>query len=152
MMSVFDEFWMRLALMQAQFAEEKGEVPVGAVLVKDNEVVAHGFNESILSNDPTAHAEVVTIRKAGQALANYRLPGTTLYVTLEPCLMCAGALVHARIKRLVFGAFDPKAGVVTSQVSLLDSQILNHKIAVSGGVLEKICAKKLKAFFKNKRR
>ncbi len=146
-----DEQWMRYAIRMAQRAEAYGEIPVGSVLVRDENCIAEGLNQSIQSHDPTAHAEIVAIRKAGVVLENYRLTDTTLYVTLEPCMMCLGAIVHARIKRLVFGAFDPKRGVVCSALSLSDASFLNHKINWLGGVLENNCADLLKDFFRAKR-
>ncbi len=146
-----DEQWMRYAIRMAQRAEAYGEIPVGSVLVRDENCIAEGLNQPIQSHDPTAHAEMVAIRKAGVVLENYRLTDTTLYVTLEPCMMCLGAIVHARIKRLVFGAFDPKRGAVCSALSLSDASFLNHKIDWLGGVLENNCADLLKDFFRAKR-
>lgn len=146
-----DETWMALALKEAEKAKALGEVPVGAVLVQHNQLIASGHNQPILEHDPSAHAEMVAIRKAGQVLQNYRLLDTTLYVTLEPCHMCAGLLVHARIKRLVFGALDPKAGAVKSINQVLNHPKLNHRIEVIGGVLEEECAHQLKAFFSQRR-
>jgi tRNA(adenine34) deaminase len=147
-----DEAWMGLALSLAQQAASLGEVPVGAVLVKDGEVVGQGYNRPISTNDPTAHAEIAALRDAGQRLGNYRLPGTTLYVTLEPCTMCAGALIHARIERLVFGAFEPKAGVVYSQNKLLQADYLNHNIDVTAGVLSDECSSIVSEFFSQRRK
>ena len=147
-----DEAWMGLALSLAQQAASLGEVPVGAVLVKDGEVVGQGYNRPISTNDPTAHAEIAALRDAGQRLGNYRLPGTTLYVTLEPCTMCAGALIHARIERLVFGAFEPKAGVVCSQNKLLQADYLNHNIDVTAGVLSDECSNIVSEFFSQRRK
>ena len=141
---------MALALAQAEFGRAQGEVPVGAVLVRGDELLAEGFNCPISSHDSTAHAEVVTLRRAGEAVGNYRLPHTTLYVTLEPCMMCAGALVHARVERVVYGAREPKAGVVHSH-PLFSSDWLNHRIDVDGGILETRCATLLKDFFSNRR-
>lgn len=146
-----DEYWMQLALEQARLAAAVGEVPVGAVLVKNNEVVATGFNQPIRSCDPTAHAEVVVLRNAAQLLSNYRVPETTLYVTIEPCAMCAGALVHARVQRLVFGAPEPRAGAVVSTLQLLDGGQLNHRVDVSGGVLADQCAALMQDFFRQRR-
>jgi tRNA(adenine34) deaminase len=146
-----DRKWMRLALEQAALAAQVGEVPVGAVLVKDGELVAAGFNQPIGSCDPTAHAEVVALRAAAQAMQNYRLPDTTLYVTIEPCAMCAGALVHARIARLVFGAIEPRAGSVVSSAQLLAREQLNHRVEVEGGVLADECSALMKAFFRDRR-
>ncbi len=146
-----DEAWMRYALRLAQRAEQLGEVPVGAVVVKDNRCIAEGWNNSIVSHDPTAHAEVVALRAAGIVVENYRLSDTTLYVTLEPCVMCMGALSHARVKRLVFGAYDPKRGAVCNALSLSDASFLNHHIDWTGGVLEADCSVLLKDFFRARR-
>lgn len=146
-----DRKWMRLALEQAALAAQVGEVPVGAVLVKDGELIAAGFNQPIGLCDPTAHAEVVALRAAAHALHNYRLPDTTLYVTIEPCAMCAGALVHARIKRLVFGATEPRAGAVVSSQQLLAREQVNHRVEVEGGVLGDECTAIMKAFFRDRR-
>jgi tRNA(adenine34) deaminase len=143
---------MRYAIRLAQRAEEQGEVPVGAVLVKGDRCLAEGWNVPVQSHDPTAHAEMVAIRSAGVAIENYRLIDSTLYVTLEPCVMCMGAIAHARIKRLVFGAFDPKRGAVCNALSLTDAPFLNHKVAWDGGVLEQECSELLVDFFKAKRR
>ena len=142
-----DEKWMSLALKQARKAEEHGEVPVGAILVKDGHVVARAHNQPISSNDPTAHAEIQLLRAAGKKLKNYRLTGTSLYVNLEPCAMCLGAIMHARIERLVFGAYDPKTGVCGSSENLMKSSCFNHKINLTSGVLEKESRKLLKNFF-----
>ena len=147
-----DEKWMRYAIRLAQRAEEQGEVPVGAVLVKGDQCLAEGWNEPVQSHDPTAHAEMVAIRRAGIAIENYRLVDSTLYVTLEPCVMCMGAIAHARIKRLVFGAFDPKRGAACNALSLANTTFLNHKIAWDGGVLEPECSELLIEFFKAKRK
>lgn len=146
-----DEEWMRHALRLAQRAEQYGEVPVGAILVKDERCIAEAWNQPIQSNDPTAHAEIVALRKAGQTLQNYRLIDTTLYVTLEPCVMCMGAIAHARVKRLVFGAFDPKRGAVCHALALSDAPFLNHRVEWSGGVLEQPCSEILIDFFKARR-
>lgn len=146
-----DEDWMWHALRLARRAEQQGEVPVGAVLVQDDRCIAEGWNQPIQNNDPTAHAEIVTLRKAGQALDNYRLIDTTLYVTLEPCVMCMGAIAHARVKRLVFGAFDPKRGAVCHALQLSDAPFLNHRIEWTGGVLEQSCSEILVDFFKARR-
>ena len=146
-----DEAWMRYAFRLAQRAEQLGEVPVGAIVVKDNRCIAEGWNNSIASHDPTAHAEVVALRAAGFALENYRLSNTTLYVTLEPCVMCMGALSHARVNRLVFGAYDPKRGAVCNALSLSDASFLNHHIEWAGGVLETACSELLKDFFRARR-
>ena len=146
-----DEEWMRYAVRLAQRAEQQGEVPVGALVVKDDQCIAEGWNASIATHDPTAHAEMVALRKAGVALENYRLVDATLYVTLEPCVMCMGAISHARIKRLVFGAFDPKRGAVCHALSLADASFLNHRISWIGGVLERQCSELLKDFFRPRR-
>ncbi len=146
-----DEYWMQVALKLADKARQQGEVPVGAVLVRGNQLVAAGFNCPIATHDPTAHAEIRVLRQAGRRLLNYRLPGTTLYVTLEPCAMCMTALVHARIERLVFGADDPKRGAVVSALHLADADFLNHRIAFQGGVLGETCSHSLKAFFRGRR-
>lgn len=146
-----DEEWMRHAIRLGQRAERQGEVPVGALLVFADRCIAEGWNQPIQSNDPTAHAEIVAIRKAGKFLQNYRLIETTLYVTLEPCVMCMGAIAHARIKRLVFGAPDPKRGAVCHALQLADAPFLNHRIDWRGGVLAEDCAELLTDFFKAKR-
>lgn len=147
-----DEIYMRHAMKLARRAEAEGEVPVGAVLVLDGEVVGEGWNRPISANDPTAHAEIMALRDAGQRLNNYRLPGTTLYVTLEPCPMCAGAIVHSRVSRVVFGATDPKGGAAGSVFRLLPSdQRFNHYVQAEGGVLAEACADMLRAFFRARR-
>ncbi len=146
-----DERWMREALALARQAEAAGEVPVGAVLVKDGMAVGSGWNRPIGAHDPTAHAEILALRAAAAALGNYRLTGTTLYVTLEPCAMCAGALVHARVERLVYGAADPKAGAAGSLMDLARHAALNHRLAVAGGVLAEESSSLLKAFFASRR-
>ncbi|HGH5989396.1 tRNA adenosine(34) deaminase TadA [Morganella morganii] len=146
-----DEFWMRQALALAEEAALAGEIPVGAVLVKDNQRIAGGFNQPILSHDPTAHAEIVTLRGAGAVLENYRLTDATLYVTLEPCMMCAGALIHSRIKRLVYGAAEPKTGAAGSFIDLLTLPRLNHYMEVTGGVLGEECSAMLSEFFRRRR-
>lgn len=146
-----DEAWMRHALRLAQRAEMLGEVPIGAVLVKHNQCLAEGWNSPIASHDATAHAEINALREAGTQIGNYRLVDTTLYVTLEPCVMCTGAISHARVKRLVFGAFDPKRGAVCNALNLADAEFLNHSINWQGGVLEAECSELLKAFFKVRR-
>lgn len=150
--SEHDLVYMRRALELAACAEAEGEVPVGAVVVgADGEVIAEGWNRPISLSDPTAHAEINALRAAGQALGNYRLPGATLYVTLEPCAMCAGAMVHARVQRLVFGAPDPKTGAAGSVFDLLRAPALNHQVDVEGGVLEQECAAQLRSFFQRRR-
>lgn len=146
-----DELWMEEALREAQRALEAGEVPVGGVVVCDGKVVGRGWNRVIADNDPTAHAEVIALREAGEALGNYRLGQCELFATIEPCAMCAGALVHARIKRLVYGADDPKAGAVKSVIPVVNHPQLNHKIEVQGGVLAGRCADMLQAFFRERR-
>jgi len=146
-----DEKWMNLALEEARKAEHKGEVPVGAILVKDGLIVAQAHNEPISKNDSTAHAEIQLIRAGGLKLKNYRLNGTSLYVTLEPCAMCLGAMIHARINRVVFGALDPKSGVCGSTIDLTSESFFNHKIIIRGGVLEQDCKKILQSFFKTRR-
>lgn len=146
-----DRRWMQHALRLAQRAAELGEVPVGAVVVKDDEAVAEGWNQPVASHDPTAHAEIVALRAAAQAARNYRLGGHTLYVTLEPCVMCAGAILHARVERLVFGAWDPKAGAVESVYDLVARPRLNHRLEWRGGVLEAECGALLADFFKARR-
>lgn len=143
--------FMRLALAEAQLAADLGEVPVGAVLVHQGQVIGRGFNQPISSNDPSAHAEMVALRQAALAQNNYRLPGTTLYVTLEPCTMCAGLLIHSRVSRLVFGASEPRAGAVVSRAQVLDQTWMNHRIEVEGGVLAEECGEVLRAFFKGRR-
>lgn len=143
--------FMRLALAEAQLAADLGEVPVGAVLVHQGQVIGRGFNQPISSNDPSAHAEMVALRQAALAQGNYRLPGTTLYVTLEPCTMCAGLLIHSRVSRLVFGASEPRAGAVVSRAQVLDQTWMNHRIEVEGGVLAEDCGEMLRAFFKGRR-
>ena len=146
-----DEQWMRHALKLAENAEAAGEVPVGAVLVKDNQIIAEGWNLPITDHDPTAHAEIRCLQQAGRALKNYRLLDTTLYVTLEPCAMCAGAMVHSRIGRVVFGAFDAKTGAAGSVLDLLQLPQFNHQVAVTSGVLADDCAAQLSNFFKRRR-
>jgi len=143
--------WMARALALAREAGECGEVPVGAVLVRDGAVVGKGRNRPIADHDPTAHAEIVAIREAARRCANYRLPGTTLYVTLEPCPMCAGAIIHARVERLVFGAFDERSGAAGSVVDLLTTGPFNHHCRVEGGVLREPCARLLTDFFVKRR-
>ena len=148
-----DEKWMSLALEQARKAEEEGEVPVGAILVKDGLLIAKAHNQPLLTNDPTAHAEIQLLRAAGKKLKNYRLTGTSLYVTLEPCAMCLGAIMHARVEHVVFGAYDPKTGICGSSENLMDAKCFNHKINLvsGGGVLENECRQLLKKFFISRR-
>jgi tRNA(adenine34) deaminase len=146
-----DVRWMERALGLARHAQAQGEVPVGAVLVLNDEAIGEGWNQPIVAHDPTAHAEIVALRSAAARLKNYRLPDTTLYVTLEPCAMCAGAIVHARVARVVYGAADPQAGAAGSVYDLLQSDTLNHRAVVVGGVLAEICAESLRAFFRERR-
>ena len=146
-----DAIFMRQALSQAHNAWALGEVPVGAVVVKDGQVVATGFNQPIGSHDPTAHAEIMALRAAATMLGNYRLPGCEIYVTLEPCAMCVGAILHARISRVVFGAYDPKTGACGSVVNLFEQGKLNHHATVSGGVLAQECGDLLREFFAERR-
>ena len=146
-----DEQWMNLAIKQAIKAEEKGEVPVGAILVKDGFLIAKAHNQPISTNDATAHAEIQLLRAAGKKQENYRLTGTSLYVTLEPCAMCLGAMMHARIERIVYGAQDPKTGVCGSSDNLIDANCFNHKINITGGVSERKCSQLLQTFFKSRR-
>lgn len=146
-----DSYWMQQALAMAAQAAQEDEVPVGAVVVLNDEIIGTGYNHPISKLDPTAHAEVVALRNAAHHVGNYRLLDATLYVTLEPCIMCAGAMVHARIKRLVFGASDTKAGAVVSQASVFDKSFLNHRVAYEGGLLAQDCGRILSEFFKAKR-
>lgn len=146
-----DTQWIEHALSLAHRAEASGEVPVGAVLVKENEVLSEGWNQPIGLHDPTAHAEIIALRAAANTLKNYRLLDTTLYVTLEPCAMCIGAILHARVKRLVFGAYDPRAGAVESVFQISDEAKLNHRLLVTGGVMKDACGDVLKDFFRRKR-
>jgi tRNA(adenine34) deaminase len=146
-----DEIWMEEALRRAQRALEGGEVPVGAVVVCDGRIVGSGWNRNISDSDPTAHAEIVALREAGAAVGNHRLAECDLFATIEPCSMCAGALVHARIKRLVYGADDPKAGAVQSVMQVLNHPQLNHTVEVRNGVLAGRCAELLQTFFKSRR-
>jgi tRNA(adenine34) deaminase len=146
-----DELWMEEALRAAQRALDGGEVPVGAVVVCDGKIIGRGWNRNITNRDPTAHAEIVALREAAAAVGNHRLSDCDLFATIEPCAMCAGALVHARIKRLVYGADDPKAGAVRSVMQLLDYPQLNHRVEVHSGVLAGRCAELLQTFFKSRR-
>jgi len=147
-----DLFWMGRALELARIAERNGEVPVGAlVLDAGGDLVGEGWNQPITRHDPTAHAEIVALRAAAQALGNYRLPGTTLYVTLEPCPMCAGAIVHARIERVVFAASDPRTGAASSVFNLLDNDKLNHRVMIEGGLMQADSSRLLQDFFSARR-
>jgi tRNA(adenine34) deaminase len=146
-----DNAWMRHAIRLAQYAEQRGEVPVGAVIVSADHCLGEGWNNVIASHDPTAHAEIVALRQAGQRRQNYRLLHTTLYVTLEPCVMCMGAISHARVSRVVFGAFDPKRGAVCNALGLADAPFLNHRVAWTGGILQDDCAGLLRDFFRARR-
>ncbi len=147
-----DAYFMRQAILLAHEAELAGEVPVGAVLVKDGEIIARGFNRSICDHDATAHAEIQVLRQAGQVLENYRLVDTTLYVTLEPCPMCAGALLHSRVKRIVYGAPDLKSGAAGTVLNLFDTQAAYHYADVEAGLLEDECRIQLQSFFKRRRK
>ncbi|WP_369801896.1 tRNA adenosine(34) deaminase TadA [Rodentibacter sp. Ppn85] len=152
MRSDFDEKFMRLALSLADKAESLGEIPVGAVLVdSEGNILGEGWNLSITENDPTAHAEIVALRHAAKKVQNYRLLDTTLYVTLEPCTMCAGAILHSRIRRLVFGASDYKTGAVGSRFHFFDDYQMNHTVEITGGILAEECSEKLSAFFRKRR-
>lgn len=151
MADLSDAHWMRRALILAQQADQANEVPVGALIIKDNAVIAEGFNQPISSADPTAHAEIVTLRRAAQSLSNYRLPNTTLYVTVEPCAMCAGAIIHSRIQRVVYGTAEPKAGAVCSHLQLFDQPQVNHRVEWQGGVLADEAAAALQVFFARRR-
>jgi tRNA(adenine34) deaminase len=146
-----DEKWMQIAIQEAIKAEKEGEVPVGAVLVKDGLIIAKAHNQPISKNDATAHAEIQLIRSAGKKLKNYRLTETSLYVTLEPCAMCLGAIMHARIKRIVYGAHDQKTGVCGSSEDLTNANCFKHKINITGGVSERKCSQLLQTFFKSRR-
>ena len=146
-----DEFWMRRALGLAEHAQAGGEVPVGAVMVKDDECIGEGWNQPISTQDPSAHAEITALRAAAGRLENYRLPGTTLYVTLEPCAMCAGAIILARVSRLVYAAADPRSGAAGSVLNILESEQLNHRVGLTAGVLEQEAITILQTFFKNRR-
>lgn len=146
-----DEKWMQEAIHEALKARDLGEVPVGAVVVLDGEIIGRGHNSPIQKHDPSAHAEIVAIRNAGQYKENYRLPGAVIYITLEPCAMCVGAILHARLDRVVYGANDLKTGAATSILNLFDEKKINHQTAVNGGVLSDTCSLILKEFFKAKR-
>ena len=146
-----DEKWMKIAMDEANLAMKEEEIPVGAVLIQNNKLIARSHNQPIKNNDPTAHAEIQLLRLAGKKQKNYRLIGSTLYVTLEPCAMCFGAMIHARIKRIVFAASDPKTGVCGSCTNLNEENFFNHKISIIGGVLENESSELLKLFFKSRR-
>jgi tRNA(adenine34) deaminase len=146
-----DQKWMEKALSLAEKAAQQGEVPVGAILVKDDVLIAEASNSPIKDNDPTAHAEITALRQGAKALKNYRLPGTTLYVTLEPCIMCMGAIIHARIERLVIGASDPKSGAAFSVYNIGSDNLLNHSMIIDSGICEDECRELLKSFFKSRR-
>ena len=147
-----DKKWMEIAINEANLAKDMGEIPVGAVIIQNGKLISQAHNEPISKNDPSAHAEINALRIAGQKLQNYRITNSTLYVTLEPCAMCFGAIMHARINRIVYGAYDPKTGVCGSYIDLSNAYFFNHKIHIKGGVLENICSKLLKDFFKIKRK
>ena len=147
-----DKKWMKIAISEAKLAINEGEIPVGAVIIQNDKLIAKAHNQPILNNDPTAHAEIEALRKAGRKLKNYRLPGSTLYVTLEPCAMCLGAIMHARIERIVFGATDLKTGVCGSKANLISESFFTHKIRVEGGVLEEESKTLLQTFFKSRRK
>ena len=146
-----DAAWMELALEQARQAAEAGEVPVGALVIKDGKIVGRGHNRNLLDHDPTAHAEIIALRNAAERLGNHRLGGCTVYATIEPCAMCAGALIHARVSRLVYGASDPKAGAAGSVLAVLNYPQLNHQMEVTAGVLAQACSEILQEFFRRKR-
>ncbi len=143
--------YMRMAIEQAQLAAQSGEVPVGAVLVKDGQVISKAFNKPIANHDPSAHAEMLALREAALAEDNYRIPGSTLYVTLEPCAMCSGAMLHARIDRVVYGASDPKTGAAGSVLDIFASKQINHQTSVEGGIMSEECGQLLRDFFKGRR-
>lgn len=147
-----DEFWMREALALAQQAELAGEVPVGALLVYEDKLLAQGANNPIATHDPSAHAEMNALRAGAKILQNYRLPNTTLYVTLEPCAMCAGAIIQARVQRVVFGAYDLKTGAAGSVFNILQNTQLNHRVSLTAGVLQAECSELLSNFFRNRRK
>lgn len=143
--------FMEIALEEARLALEKQEVPIGALVVYDDRILSRAHNSPISMNDPSAHAEILAIRRAAEQIGNYRLVGTTLYVTLEPCIMCAGAIIHSRISRVIFGAYDHKGGGVSSLYTILNDQRLNHAVDVVGGILEEECSQILSGFFRKKR-
>ncbi len=145
------EYWMKKAIKEAEQARSQGEVPVGAILVKDNQIIGKGRNQVISNNDATAHAEIQAIRNAGQAIDNYRIINSQLYITLEPCMMCVGAIIHARVNKIIFGAYDPKTGMAGTQDNCFAKPYHNHSVAIQGGILEIECANLLKEFFRQKR-
>ncbi|HIP82826.1 MAG TPA: tRNA adenosine(34) deaminase TadA [Desulfocapsa sulfexigens] len=147
-----DIFFMKQTILLAESAAQKGEVPVGALISLDNNIVGKGENCPIWTNDPSGHAEIIAIREAAKSCNNYRIPGTTLYVTLEPCIMCMGAIIHARIKRVVFGAYDPKTGAAGSRYSIGSDNLLNHHLEITGGICKKKCANLIKTFFRERRK
>jgi tRNA(adenine34) deaminase len=151
MQAELDRQFMQQALDQAKLAAMAGEVPVGAVLVRDGKIISRGFNQPIGNSDPSAHAEMIALRSAAQLESNYRLPGTTLYVTLEPCIMCAGAMLHARVERVVFGATDPKTGAAGSVLNVFSEKQINHQTQVEGGIMDDECGQVLRDFFKGRR-
>ena len=151
MQAELDRQFMQQALDQAKLASNAGEVPVGAVLVRDGQIISTGFNQPIANSDPSAHAEMMALRTAAQNESNYRLPGTTLYVTLEPCTMCAGAMLHARVERVVFGAADPKTGAAGSVLNVFSEKQINHQTQVEGGIMGEECGQILRDFFKDRR-
>ena len=151
MQAELDQQYMRMAIEQAQLAAQSGEVPVGAVLVRDGQVISKAFNKPIANHDPSAHAEMLALREAALSEGNYRIPGSTLYVTLEPCAMCSGAMLHARIDRVVFGAPDPKTGAAGSVLDLFASKQINHQTSVEGGIMGEECGQLLRDFFKGRR-
>ena len=146
-----DQQYMRMAIEQAQLAAQSGEVPVGAVLVRGGQVISRAFNKPIANHDPSAHAEMLALREAALAEENYRIPGSTLYVTLEPCVMCSGAMLHARIDRVVYGAQDPKTGAAGSVLDIFSSKQINHQTSVQGGIMSEECGQLLRDFFKGRR-
>ena len=146
-----DQQYMLMAIEQAQLAAQSGEVPVGAVLVRDGQVISRAFNKPIANHDPSAHAEMLALREAALAEENYRIPGSTLYVTLEPCAMCSGAILHARIDRVVYGAQDPKTGAAGSVLDIFSSKQINHQTSVEGGIMSEECGQLLRDFFKGRR-
>ena len=146
-----DQQYMRMAIEQAQLAAQSGEVPVGAVLVRDGQIISRAFNKPIANHDPSAHAEMLALREAALNEENYRIPGSTLYVTLEPCAMCSGAMLHARVGRVVYGASDPKTGAAGSVLNLFSLKQINHQTSVDGGIMSEECGQLLRDFFKGRR-